>query len=762
MVRKIKNSIFAFLFLLVLVMNAFSVAAVIQERNIFDINCDEDFFPNTYLGKICKSYFEAGDNIFEFYPDGKTARIITTDYFFNMITNPGFEVTDGNAAHFWSPYNDVSSFEISSSEALSGEYSLKFARSSPSSSYAGIETMPMYLDAGQEYVLKAFFKGSVSGNARFSLHCVAGGNNFAYSVVEENRVMSGDLNSWTEKSLVFIPDADAEYCKPLVYFNPDSSGELYVDNVRLGWNNLSHINMKNTFVVDFTYDINGLLTRVVDPNSNVISYTSDSLFQVSDLSVNNFILNSNFDEYIDSAKAMYWYLEGAASIDRSSDPFVVMPVDSAISQFDIPVRSGTYYDLSLNAKGNLLLELEWQDFYRNRLSADYENLISANLQDYSFEISPPKGARFLKISLFANDVSDVYFVSMLKKDGLNYSLSAEYTDNGKIKSIDYGLVYSEFEYNINNLLSKSITKKKADLSVLFDERYDYDSTGNLIGINAPDIGSATFSYDYLHRLKDVNKNGLFFPNLTDFFSFEYDYMGNILSNKGQDYQYYEGTDRLKDDGLYTYEYNSKGQITRKISKATGFSVDYYYNEKGLFDKVVNKIEDTSVDYYYSGSFMQRKIVNYPDYSEITIYIYYNGDLLYSYKDEFSYDATGSCTINNWNPSGRHFVIKGSSGSVVGIADDRGNMKLAGSITESGDASSSSGRSFKIKGDSGVVAAFDASGNLILNGVLNYYQDVVSPTSGRDFVIKGSDGPVLMITSNGDLFAKGCVSGGEVI
>ncbi|MCF7866649.1 carbohydrate binding domain-containing protein [Candidatus Woesearchaeota archaeon] len=776
MIKKIVKT-GAVLFLVVFL--SLNVHALMYEKYLYGSECDhQTIFTENML---CGTYYDEGSILLERDTSYRTSRTILTDYFNNYLLNPSFEIDVGNAASYWNFYGSVASsisHEYSEEESRTGSYSLKISRPS-FNGYGGVSSSKIFVMPNTKYVFSGYVKGSNIDKFSFDVHCSKQGSsdNDLFSYIDSsNRRVSGSFSDWTQKYLIFETDSDAEYCDVFAFFSLGGFADnVYLDDFKLEkTDEVSNLNVRNTFVVDYSYNDRGDMIRIIDPDGLSYNYLINENRLAKKVYINNLVLNGDFNYVVDGSKPFYWdskigSVANFIKYNGLTDNRVLKlkGLSSEIFQV-IPIRNTKSYLLEFQYKGDIKLKLLWLDEFENVIFEDSVDLSDVIFDSYLDILNPPPNSKFLKLSFKHMSLSSASFIDNVKlslENKPSNEISVEYKPNGQISSIDYGFVSTEYEYDIRDLVTR-INTVNSDGATYFDESYEYDESGNTEKINNNERGVyLDLIYDDLDRLKTVNQVGEYYIGSGwSSLIFDYSYVGNIKETKFDDvaksYSYEDDSNKLSSAKNKNFNYFPGGKVSTIEDTVDSSIVSFEYNELGRVAKIEMGDGQYSA-YAYSPTAVQRKRTVNVLGDSLEIYVYkLDGTLLYKYVEELNIDD--ACTIKNWNPADRHFIIKGTGGAVVGIADDRGNMKLIGGITENGDASTSSGRSFKVRGSSGDVAAFDGSGNLILNGALNYYQGSVAPTDNRDFILKGPTGPVLMITADGDLFTKGCVSGGETI
>ncbi|MFH1591194.1 MAG: hypothetical protein ABIC95_04670 [archaeon] len=145
------------------------------------------------------------------------------------------------------------------------------------------------------------------------------------------------------------------------------------------------------------------------------------------------------------------------------------------------------------------------------------------------------------------------------------AVSVDYNPSNAYSSLTLGsVVAATFGLSPRNYL------ESIDSSTL-KETYTYGPAGNLLSITEALSGaSAGFAYDDLNRLTDVDDKGYYLPvpdpsgGAYDV-SFAYDKAGNRISRDDIQFTIEPGTNRLLQDGYFTYTYDDAGNLQTRNS-----------------------------------------------------------------------------------------------------------------------------------------------------------------------------------------------------
>jgi len=94
--------------------------------------------------------------------------------------------------------------------------------------------------------------------------------------------------------------------------------------------------------------------------------------------------------------------------------------------------------------------------------------------------------------------------------------------------------------------------------------YQYDQAGRLT--QADGDSARQYGYDAASRLVSASLD-----------STNYNYSYDPVGNRTEESQAHDSSNRLNEDATYTYEYDNRGNLTRKIDKSSGARNDYSYN-----------------------------------------------------------------------------------------------------------------------------------------------------------------------------------------
>ncbi|MEW5883893.1 MAG: RHS repeat-associated core domain-containing protein [Armatimonadota bacterium] len=130
----------------------------------------------------------------------------------------------------------------------------------------------------------------------------------------------------------------------------------------------------------------------------------------------------------------------------------------------------------------------------------------------------------------------------------------------------------------------SITHKRTlDNLTLSSAAYTYDSAGNPASL-IDDVGPHTYTYDQLHRLTGANHASDIAGLQSE--TFTYDAVGNRASDVTGSGFVHDANNRLTEDALFTYQYDSNGNRTGRTSKTSGSQTQYEWDKLDQLTRVI--------------------------------------------------------------------------------------------------------------------------------------------------------------------------------
>jgi len=181
------------------------------------------------------------------------------------------------------------------------------------------------------------------------------------------------------------------------------------------------------------------------------------------------------------------------------------------------------------------------------------------------------------------------------------------TAAGLLSGVQFpGWVTDTFTYQPRNWMEEMEVK---DISNPYQREFEYNNRGELLKELDPSINptatTSEYIYDSLGRLTDeyrgIYEDGVLQQEIVH--DFTYDAVGNRDEVDSNTYTYhYSGTNKtnkLKNDGFHTYEYNDIGCISSKTD--VNGTVDFSYDSEGkLTDLEISGDGTNHYKYYYKG------------------------------------------------------------------------------------------------------------------------------------------------------------------
>ena len=284
--------------------------------------------------------------------------------------------------------------------------------------------------------------------------------------------------------------------------------------------------------IQFGYDLNGNITKVISPKGDTVSYTYDPLNRLEKIIYN------------DAEKWRYGY----------------------------------------DANGNVTSVTDAITGTTTRYSYDKNNQVtqqttgSANTVNYTYDANgnivslvAMAGTKATTHGYIYNAIDQLVVMTRNGSNIIKYS----YDERGNLVTIDYANGYRIlYEYDAANRISR-ITSSGNSNAMSSYSTYQYDANGNLISVTSVAGGTFTDSYKYdtLNRLVE-------YKNYYNTYQYEYDETGNrtkeiILNSAGtvisSTIYTYDQANQLTTANGQAYTYDANGNLTSNGSKT--FSYD---------------------------------------------------------------------------------------------------------------------------------------------------------------------------------------------
>ena len=408
--------------------------------------------------------------------------------------------------------------------------------------------------------------------------------------------------------------------KNSIEYNYDMLGKItYVKNVMTG-----------VKTAQYTYDTMGRVTSVKDGNENEYSYTYDSLGRKTDLNISNKSGNVAYKEtyaYTDVDKNGYSVVtktvgDGAkASVTTSyinkygelEKEIQGQGSDESVTQYYYDylgnVRASTSPNMANDKKSS-------RTYYTNLSASNYAGTIETVTDVYGHVVTEHKdmmGRTSKTVDALGNEVQTTYddFGRLASKiatiDDSPSIKSYTYDNNGNVikesvtsnafgEDASYRNVY--YEYDSMNRLVRTYTDEEGETL------YEYDNNGNVIKMTAGAVDgngglTTTYVYDSDNRLVSSTDP----MGYTE--SYTYDNNGNIVTKTDKNGTVIMNTYNAANNILTTvagndnieYSYEPWSNRISSVTNSAG-TISYEYNTKGLLTKETSTVDNTVKTYGY--------------------------------------------------------------------------------------------------------------------------------------------------------------------
>jgi len=357
---------------------------------------------------------------------------------------------------------------------------------------------------------------------------------------------------------------------------------------------LSITNSQNQ-VTKFEYNALSALTKIVDPKSGVTEFGYDlngNLLTLKD--ARNNVTTYVYDN-MDRLKTRTDALQGVTSTatfeyDKADNLIKVTDRRARVTTYEYDgLRRRTFAGYGFNGStfestvtygydaGNRLRTVT--DSAGGTLTLDYNNLNCLTSE------TSPNGS----VGYSYNSIGRLSTMTVTGQPSVGYT----YDDMDRLTLITQGLNVVGFSYDaINRLTSTTLPN-----SVVME--YDYDGTSQLAGITykrgTTVLGDLTYTYDAAGRVSKIG--GTFArTNLPATFAGTTYNALNQLTQKDTQSLTYDANGNLTGDGVNTYNWNARNQLT-SIS-GPGLTASFQYD--GLGRRTNRTVNGTSTNYLYDG------------------------------------------------------------------------------------------------------------------------------------------------------------------
>ena len=417
----------------------------------------------------------------------------------------------------------------------------------------------------------------------------------------------------------------------------ERSVSLSYDNGRL--DTVTDSNTTPPREIQYTYDGNGNLTKVTDPEGGEIAYeyfeaNNDGTYilnTIIDANANLFTINYFFEDYASGLDGYFVKstFNGADEIVfgyfvGSNQRTIRYLIDEVLQKMTVH-----YYD----ADGHLIGENGKSRTWDADNNVDSRTDENDNTTTYEYdsngnmtkELSPPVDG-VVYSTTYTYIYSDTFgYRTKTHTDANGNPTSYDHDAKGRRIKITEPLGHiTQYAYNVdNNLYSKTnpngiITKYEFDsfgnrnkmiqdpIGLNLITEYAYDTVGNMTKVIDPRDNTITNEYDLLNRLTTITN-----ASLTDTYIYSYDGNGNIIKGideRGKITRYQYNALNLQtnviDALLYstTYEYDFYGNLITKTDarrNSTYFEYSYSICPACGIDKLISVTDDLDNNTIYS-------------------------------------------------------------------------------------------------------------------------------------------------------------------
>lgn len=348
-------------------------------------------------------------------------------------------------------------------------------------------------------------------------------------------------------------------------------------------------------VTSYSYDSQGHLISVTDPNGNATTYTVDDFAQ--SIQTVSPVTGTSTSEFDSAGNVVTAVDANANTTTRTYD--ALNRVTAAVSQgSDVETVSWSYDSTDPFGLGRVASMTDPSGsttYHYSRLGQliqeDRVVLGDSFMQKYSYDVDGNRATLTYpngRVVTYAFDFADRPVSAVGSKDGTTttYVSSASYMPFGPEKSLSFG--NGTTETRSFNTRYRMHTNVLSGATTLASHTYTYDGVGNATTIT-DDVDttlSRTFTYDDLNRLTGATVDGLWGAA-----SYTYDAMGNMLTSAvpplTQTFSY-SGTspkitqvtavDDLRGSATYPMSYDSAGNETLGPNNGSSMANSTNYQE----------------------------------------------------------------------------------------------------------------------------------------------------------------------------------------
>ncbi|MFG1486110.1 RHS repeat-associated core domain-containing protein [Halobacteriovorax sp. RZ-2] len=479
-------------------------------------------------------------------------------------------------------------------------------------------------------------------------------------------------------------------------------------------------------VTSLEYDLNNNVTKEVLPNGVIKQYQYNSANELTKK-----ILPDNLYEYAyDSRGNLTMARNNVTQVNFEYEHLEIGDVVNIAGSFGVGERTdlpSLDFEYSYDSRGN---RTEFRD-------GDQVNTYEYDSINRLRRLVNHKG------EVFDFDFDSKNRLARITRPGSTSSYT--YFDNNAVKSIihenNQGIINS-FTYQVDGV--GNITQKRTPASV---EDYSYDNNDQLVGVSSGGVPLEIFEYDNL---------------------------GNRISDDNGSYSYDQTGQRLTEDWKYLYYFDDAGNLSSKIDKQNNDTHQYIYNSENqligyqyfkqgiskeieafyTFDAIGRRVEKVINDFKDNKSKIRRFSF---DGDEIVHIFNENNEILAKYThsmmrtdDVLAVDISQAGKENNTSTVvGSYFFFKDHIGSVVDIVDNNGTSVQSYDYTSFGVVSGKNGKGDIVDIDSLPLKAhftftgreFDEESNLY-----HFRKRTYDPLAGRFLQVDPVSGNQLLPVS----------------